>query len=153
MSNRHAALAARVQPLLDPGESVRFVFGGRVTTGSAWWFAAVIGPALLFRAVDAPWWLTVAWLAVGLVLALSLAMDWWTVAVRDTAIVVMRNSKLAFRREPTSIVGRVTYEDWPDEWSRAGGPTLAGKGIDLVPTDRSQVEAADTAIRQWRAGT
>jgi len=152
MSSRHAALAKRVEPLLEPDEAVLYVFGGRVTTGSAWWAVAVLGPALLFRVLGAPWWLTVGWLAVGLVLVLSLATDWWTIAVTDTAIVVLRNSKMAFRREPSSVVKRLTYEAWPGQWTKAGGLSLAGKNIDLVPTDRSQVKAADAAIRRWRSG-
>ena len=123
MSRRHAALAARAECLRGRRVGPLRLRWARDDRDSMV-VRVVIGPAILLRVVSAPWWLAVVWLAVGLVLVLSLATDWWTIAVTDSAIVVLRNSKLSFRRAPAGVVTGLTYDEWPDNWTPASGLTL-----------------------------
>ncbi|MBX3286827.1 MAG: hypothetical protein KF703_15875, partial [Actinobacteria bacterium] len=65
--------------------------------------------------------------------------------------VVMRNSKASLRRRPAGVVTRLTWDAWPHDWKPSAAFSLGGHAIEIVPTDRSQVVAADDAIRRWRS--
>lgn len=147
MKPRHRKLAARCRPLLEPGEQVCFVFGGRSSHPKSrvppWIGLLVILGLVVLAKVGVSPWILVSLAVASTSIILVTGSQWQTVAVTDRSIVVLRNSNLRARRTPVEVIERLPHGAWNSE---AGGAGLNGDCFEVVPTDREQVRALDAAI-------